>query len=218
MQNLTATHIKLKTLFLSLSSVFLILLFTATKCKKDPPVYTGPTTAIGVVIDATTNLPVKGATVTIIKHENGQFGGLGDKVETKMVTDSSGGFSYSFEPENGFSYYIDIDAKYYGHVSAEYSIKNHEKNENLRLNISPNGYIRIYLINELPKDTAQSIYVNITKKTVYDIYRDTVLYGEYFGNKSNTFSWWIIKHNITNKYSATIYLKAFDTTDFTIKY
>ncbi|MCX6352101.1 MAG: hypothetical protein NTX03_09600 [Bacteroidetes bacterium] len=152
-----------------------------------------------------------------MEHSTDQTGAWTDKLLDYRTTDENGNFAFSFSPKNNSDYYLNVDAKYYGFLTAAYSVNGNEKNENLKIRIRPNGHIRISIKNEIPKDTA-SISISSYSYGIPNLFRDTIIFGKEEGNKSSKITWWVNKKTNTIKQDTTMYIKELDTIDFTIKY
>lgn len=184
-------------------------------CKKDEPT-SGPTSMHGFVISDTDGKKIAGADVWLVQVGDG-ISSLSDKTLAYKKTNTDGYYNFDFDAEDGKKYYIAVQAKH--HFKKEVNNFSNGKNTKIDINLSPKGYVQIAFINTPPKETVE-ISVNILPLLSSTLEKDTIMIGEWFGNQNLELTWWIKNGMETSltKFQESIYVKALDTTNFTLKY
>lgn len=192
--------------------IIIVLVFYA--CKRDK--YSGPTSVHGFVVSENDGRRISGANVWLVK--SGGSSALSDKTILYKRSNADGYYNFDFDADESSTYYIATEAKHYYKKDNFYNFSK-GKNNKLDLPIIPKGYVRVIVERVTPNDFLNSFYINFIWNAPRYINGDTSFYGYSRGNQSLYF---IYGYNPASsdekKYDTTIFVKALDTVDFTIKY
>ncbi len=200
---------------LSLLIFMMILVLVFYACKRDK--YSGPTSVHGFVVSENDGRRISGADVWLVN--SGGSSALSNKVVLYKKSNADGYYNFDFDADESSTYYIATEAEHYYKKDNFYNFSK-GKNNKLDLPIIPKGYIKIILIDELPVDYLHNFSINYMPNPPRYIKGDTAFYSYFNGNQKLSFNYSFIKTAVTNyqRYDTTIFVKALDTVDFTIKY
>jgi hypothetical protein len=180
----------------------------------------GPTTADGHIIDATTGKGIGGAKAIIVRRKKASMTALDATQIASQVTDANGHFHFEFDGEESYGYTVVGSAIYHAEDSEGGHIIPGKNNKDIKVKITPLGYLQIKLKNEPPSDTvAVYIYGSFNPTIVLAKYSgDTTFFRQVLGNTNSSV---VLETRSSsgeaiNKYS--IFSPALDTVDITLKY
>jgi len=201
---------------------FLILCFLGLVvligCKKATQT-SGSSSVNGQVIDQTTGKGVPYAAITLIGQNSNVIGAIGQQQLKDTTTDVNGNFSFSFNYAGGNTYTLQAEAPNYFLYGNPAPILSQGQNNNVKVKIAPEGWVRFYLVNGQPLDTLIEFVLDDFNNapTLQNIYKNTsfIVYG--FGNTVTHFTYKMDKGGFVT-HNDSIYVKALDTVTFTINY
>jgi len=197
---------------------FIFCILGLAACSKS----SGPSSVNGQVIDKTTGKGVPYAQVYVIGASGGTIGGLGNQQSGSATADANGNFSISFNWAGGNNYSVTAQVPLYFQSQTVSTVSLTEgKNNNVKIPMVPEGFVRFNLVNAAPLDTIDEISVGDLNNTknFSPLYKDTFFIAYGFGNTLTHFSYTIIdNHGVYHQYIDTVFLKALDTVNFTINY
>jgi hypothetical protein len=197
-------------------SLLLIPLLFAFSCKKKDAT-SGPTTIQGQVVDASSGKGIYDATVGLVQQPKGSFGAAGMKQIAGVSSDRNGNFSFNFNYDDNYSYEVLATANYYYDSNGGTDIKA-GNNKDVKVLLTPKGYVRFLLHNEPPLDTA-SIDINFEGIPNFGpIYKDTIVYGWSIGSTKQLFLQDIRTRKSDISAHDSIFVKSLDTVTYTINY
>lgn len=204
----------MKHTFYLLIALFLLL----AACKKDPD--SGPSSAQGAVVDATTQQPVPFARVALARRPSGIVSSVGYSQLQNVQADAQGRYSLSFEASEDYEYALfGIAPRYLESVTPTFLERG--KKNNVNVPIQPEGYVRLHIKNITPFDQGDEfVFTNDSypQPRFIGAAIETTLVVTTNGNLENQLTWIVTKNFIQQAYSQTIYTPAHDTTDFQINY
>lgn len=210
----------MKPSFVAYLNIFcLIVLLVGSSCKKDKLQHT---TVSGMVIDATTQKAISGASVKLITQKRQFLGYGGYNLVDSLRSDTEGKFYFSFHADDDFTYYLKASSKGYIDQGTLTGLTNGKKN-NTNLPLQPEAFLRINIVNEPPIDKVQELWVDAfigypQPPPLINSYSNYSIKGKVWGNYETKVIARTIKNGVTNQMNYTVYCPAHDTTTFTIEY
>jgi hypothetical protein len=193
-----------------------LALFTFLSCKRQPT-SSGPTSIRGQVVDAGSGKGIYDATVGLVQQPKGSFGAAGMKQVAGVSSDRNGNFSFNFNYDENYDYDVLATANYYYDSNGGVNI-NAGTNKNVKVRLTPKGFVKFFLHNVPPLDTA-SIFITLEgAPEVHSIYKDTFVFGWSAGNSKESFIHTIGKPSGYINFHDTIFIPPLDTVTYTINY
>jgi Carboxypeptidase regulatory-like domain len=204
---------------------FLILCFLGlvafTDCKKQET--SGPSSVSGQVVDQTTGKGVPYAVIALLSQNSSIIGAWGQQQSSSGTTDANGKFSFAFNYASGNSYTVAAQAPNYFNDGDAFATLSAGQNNNVKIEMQPEGFVRFYLVNSHPLDTVFEFVLDDLGNSpiIQNLYKNTsfVVYG--YGNTLTHFTYKINQYGSINgfvTYNDTVYIKALDTVAFIINY
>jgi len=187
-----------------------------TDCTKS----SGPSSVNGQAIDQTTGKGVPYAVIALLSQNNNVVGAGGMLQLQTATADINGNFSFSFNYSSGNNYTVAAQALYYLNDGNAFATLSAGKNNDVKIKMVPEGFVRFYLVNVPPIDTLSFFgLADFNDDPNYTfLYKNVsfVVYG--YGNTMAHFTYFLNYTGVNHSYSDSIYLKALDTVNFTINY
>ena len=202
-------------------TLLLPLVLLTSSCRKN----SGPTTVEGQVVDMYSKKPIPNA-VVFLATSSGPTG-LGYSTSEVTKANASGNFSFTFEASESALYELlaGIDDLYWPKSNDGVNIQKGRKNHGLTLECQPVGWVKVNLVNTVPRDSVYIINIlGFFKPRSLDlpyVYRDTSIIGLCLeGGEEKYFGYWItpMSGDTVFKYLPKIFLAPLDTTEITINY
>lgn len=176
-----------------------------------------PTVAEGKIIDSTTGKGIPYVNVYLSVQPDGLAYTKGGNAMDFQKADAEGNFSFSFNADYGYTYYIDAEAPGYMSKPSHGSIEPGMSNKGMQVSLQPKGYIK-FVLHSTSKDTLTSL--SLPNKDLDMVAGDTTVYSFIEGGMQRTFSYSLTRKGSKDAqtYQDRIFVAPFDTAVYTINY